>query len=256
MYKQFSRITYQPYWTKPAHSFIGTTKLHTTTELVMTQLYCGPVYSYTHTYVLWNRKCITQTIGCASHKCCIDVSILWCPQLQNGIHFWWLYDNYDCATWHQTDHTDKLSVVQDSLHTWSVCSGSWSVLTSDLMLSLQQKKLCSDSVHPHWLLLQHTAQVPLVCKIWCSQSCVSEELGFMGCNTVWLVQCSWHFEGLLNPEDEATVMLRNDGNYLPIDRAQLTRGLESLRQVAYTYIHPYFQPWQAFCCVADCEFPK
>jgi len=69
----------------------------------------------------------------------------------------------------------------------------------------KNRTLCSDPAHPHWLLLPNTARVPLVCNIWCSHSQVSENSGFTGCDTVWLVQCSWHSEGLLDPEDEGTV---------------------------------------------------
>jgi hypothetical protein len=71
----------------------------------MTQLYSSPVYSYIHAHVPWNHKCITQTIGCAaSHKCCIGVSILRGPQLQNGtvqflVTIWYLRLRHMTSDW-------------------------------------------------------------------------------------------------------------------------------------------------------------
>jgi hypothetical protein len=110
-----------------------------------------------------------------------------------------------------------MSAARHSLHTWSLCSGRMSAFTSDLMLSLQHKTLCSDPYHSH--------------QNWCTYSkgsfglqqlMFSEDSGYMGCDTVWLVRGSWHFEGLLDPEHESTMILWNDGNYLPTDREQRT----------------------------------
>jgi hypothetical protein len=152
--------------------------------------------------------CVTQTTGCGtSHKYCTDASVLLCSQLQNCMNFWWPHDNYNYDTnigpCLQTNHTEKISVVQHSLHTWSVFSGKWRVLTSELMLSLEQKTLCSEPAQnletslpdlqqvifhdrAHWLLLPYMATVPLVCKICCSHSWVSDDSGFMGREAVWL----------------------------------------------------------------------